>query len=128
MNEMNGNKNNTRLMSFKQRNYIRQLSTYKIITKNCPGYAGYVHKFLQSDLKITVKQAGCIIDTLKNMIELEEAKDSNDNEIQPLIGCSSQRSSEEVGSWHRFGTRASAKNRGTPQSIENQWAVCDLNA
>ncbi|MGB3478114.1 MAG: hypothetical protein WBB67_03025 [bacterium] len=50
------------------------------LSESYPGYAGYIHKLLQSDLKITVKQAGCIIDTLKNMIELEEAKDSNGNE------------------------------------------------
>lgn len=59
-------------MSFKQRNYIVNLLTYKIISKNYSDYAGYINKLLQCDSGITVKQAGCIIDTLKNMVELNE--------------------------------------------------------
>lgn len=66
-------------MSFKQRNYIVNLLSYKIITKNYPGYAGYVHKLLQSDSKMTMKQAGCIIDTLKNMLELDETVEKSGN-------------------------------------------------
>lgn len=78
---MNGNENNGKAMSFKQRNYIRNLLTYKVITQNYSGYAGYVLKLLQSGSEMTMKQASCIIDTLKGMIELEEAADkgSNDN-------------------------------------------------
>lgn len=78
---MNGNKNNAKAMSFKQRNYIRNLLTYKVITENYPGYAGYVLKLLQGSSEITMKQASCVIDTLKNMLDFDKAvqKDGNGN-------------------------------------------------
>ena len=74
------NKNGSKPMSYKQKNYIKNLLSYKVITDNYHGYAGYVLKILQGKTEITLKHASCIIDTLKGMIDIENAKKNSDND------------------------------------------------
>jgi hypothetical protein len=79
---MYGNKNNKRPMSDKQEDFIRNLLEDKIISEDYPGYAGYIQKLLQSDSNITMKKASCIIDTLKEMIDIENNKEQSGNSIE----------------------------------------------
>lgn len=67
-------------MSYKQENYITNLLTYKTILENYQGYVGYVLNVLQKKPDITMKQASCIIDTLKGMIEIEKTKENGDSD------------------------------------------------
>jgi len=67
-------------MSYRQENYIKNLLTYKVVTKNYQGYVGYLFKLLQDKAKMTSKQASCIIDTLKGMIDIEKAKENGEND------------------------------------------------
>ena len=73
------NKNGSKPMSYKQEYYIKNLLTYKVVTENYHGYVSYVLKLLQDKAKMTTKQASCIIDTLKRMIEIENVKDKGNN-------------------------------------------------
>jgi hypothetical protein len=74
------NKNGSKPMSYKQENYVRNLLKHEMIINNYPDYVGYIQKLLFGNSEITVKQASFIIDTLKEMIDIEKAKKNGDND------------------------------------------------